>query len=118
MQDGVHPAAETVGNDLEGGRGPTDRRPASDPLEWGLERGVSILPGVEASTLNGDSEGSSEEKDQKGRIIAGTGAIAPALTTILDSSALLIATGDGLVLCRRRSLTAWAPLTQGPDGMP
>src|SRR5262249_192279 len=54
-----------------------DRRPASDPPERGLERGVSILLGIEGDDRNGDSRDYSEEKDFKGRIIAGTGAIAP-----------------------------------------
>ena len=78
VQDGVHPAAEAVGDDVESGGRPVDRRPAGDPLERGLERGVSILPGIEGDTRNGDSRDYSEEKDLKGRIIAGTGAIAPA----------------------------------------
>ena len=63
----------------EGGQRIVDLR--RDPLEWGLERGVSILPGVEADTRNGDSRDDSEEKDLKGRIIAGTGATASPTTT-------------------------------------
>ena len=77
VQDGVHPAAEAVGDDVESGERPVDRRPAGDPLERGLERGVSILPGIEDASRNGDSRDYSEEKALKGRIIAGTGAIAP-----------------------------------------
>ena len=77
VQDGVHPAAEAVGDDLEGGRGPTDRQPARDPLEWGVERGVSILPGIERDTADGDSRDYSEEEALKGRVIVGTGATAP-----------------------------------------
>ena len=42
-----------------------------------------------------------------------------ALTTILDSSALLIATGDGLVAgAGEDHLPHGAPLAQGPDGCP
>ena len=77
VQDGVHPAAEAVGDDVESGGRPVDRRPAGDPLERGLERGVSILPGIEGDTRNGDSRDYTEGKGLKGRIIAGTGAIAP-----------------------------------------
>src|SRR3954451_1336897 len=77
VQDGVHPAAEAVGDDVESGERPVDRRPASDPLEWGLERGVSILPGIESDTPNADSRDYTEAKGLKCRIIAGTGAITP-----------------------------------------
>ena len=77
VQDGVHPAAEAVGDDVESGERPVDRRPSSDPLERGLERGVSILPGIESDTPNGDSRDYSEEEDLKCRIIAGTSAIPP-----------------------------------------
>src|SRR5205823_2941465 len=75
--DGVHPAAEAVGDDVESGERPVDRRPAGDPLEWGLERGVSILPGIESDTPNADSRDYTEAKGLKCRIIAGTGAITP-----------------------------------------
>jgi hypothetical protein len=77
VQDGVHPTAEAVGDDVESGERPVDRRPAGDPLERSLERGVSILPGIESDAPNGDSTDYSEEKDLKCRIIAGTGAIPP-----------------------------------------
>ena len=82
VQDGVHPAAEAVGDDVESGKWPGDRRPSSDPLERGLERGVSILPGIESDTPNGDSRDYSEEEDLKCRIIAGTGAIPPVQTDV------------------------------------
>ena len=63
VQDGVHPAAEAVGDDVESGERPVDRRPSGDPLERGLERGVSILPGIERHS-NGDSRDYSEKKSQ------------------------------------------------------
>ena len=68
-----------------GGR-PVDRRPPGDPLERGLERGVSILPGIEGDTRDGDSRDYSEAKDLKGRIIAGTGAIAPVQSVPANAS--------------------------------
>src|SRR3954451_22298545 len=88
VQDGVHPAAEAVGDDVESGERPVDRRPAGDPLEWGLERGVSILPGIESDTPNADSRDYTEAKGLKCRIIAGTGAITPELPDVLVAELL------------------------------
>ena len=64
----------------------TARRPGSYSRtvpEWSLEPSVSILPGLEGDASDGDSTDYSEAKEVKGRIIAGTGAIAP-IEGVLD----------------------------------
>src|SRR5512144_1293594 len=54
VQNGAHPAAEAVRDELEGGERPVDRRPAGGATEGGLERGVSVLPGIEGEGRDGD----------------------------------------------------------------
>jgi hypothetical protein len=101
VQDGVHPAAEAVGDELEEGGRAMDHRPASDPRERDLERGVSILPGLEADDPDRDSTDDSEAKGLKGRIIAGNGVIAPtAIDEILSrTSRIFKGTPPGLDAC-------------------
>src|SRR5262249_40068290 len=75
--DGVHPAPEAVGDDLERDERAVDRRPARDSLEWSLERRVPPLPGIEGAYGDGDSREYSRGKGPKCRLIVGTSAIAP-----------------------------------------
>ena len=66
VQDGVHPTAETVRDDLETGRRSMDRRPARDPIERPLVSGVSSILASEDASRNGDSaEELGKKKTQK-----------------------------------------------------
>src|SRR5271168_4524235 len=77
MQDGVHATAETVRDDMETGRRSVDCLSARDSLERPLDPGVSSLLASEDPSRDGNSGRFRGEKDQKGRIIDGMGAITP-----------------------------------------
>ncbi len=77
VQDGVHPAAETVRDDMETGGRSVDRRSARHPIERPLASSLPSIPAREDASRNGNSGRFPGENAQKGRIINGMGAITP-----------------------------------------